>query len=116
MEGYAVFMGPKLFIVSPGVPAGWILHVKVYGIGNDEGGCRLSFVFDAVMERSEKRQKTSDLERGKMASKARGRIFNLATTDGPAHAAPHKSRRPTPSGVLKTNEQLDACEYNHKVT
>ncbi|KAK4037997.1 hypothetical protein OUZ56_030018 [Daphnia magna] len=45
MEGYAVFMGPKLFIVSPGVPA-----------GNDEGGCRLSFVFDAVMERSGKRQ------------------------------------------------------------
>ncbi|KAK4006917.1 hypothetical protein OUZ56_012072 [Daphnia magna] len=45
MEGYALVMGPKLFIVSPGVPAGWILHVKVYGIGNEEGGCRLSFVF-----------------------------------------------------------------------
>jgi len=23
MEGYAVVMGPKLFIVSPGVPAGF---------------------------------------------------------------------------------------------
>ncbi|KAK4027911.1 hypothetical protein OUZ56_017052 [Daphnia magna] len=68
MEGYAVVMGPKLFIVSPGVPA-----------GNDEGGCRLSFVFYAAMERSGKRQKTSDLERRKMASEARGRIFNLAT-------------------------------------
>ncbi|KAK4028793.1 hypothetical protein OUZ56_021811 [Daphnia magna] len=60
MESYAVVMGPKLFIVSPGVPAGWILHVKLYGIGNDEGGFRLSFVFDAVMERSGKRQ-TSQL-------------------------------------------------------
>ncbi|KAK4003624.1 hypothetical protein OUZ56_005381 [Daphnia magna] len=41
MDGFAMVMGPKLFIVSPGVPA-----------GNDEGGCRLSFVFYAVMERS----------------------------------------------------------------
>ncbi|KAK4006404.1 hypothetical protein OUZ56_011558 [Daphnia magna] len=64
MEGYAVVMGPKLFIVSPGFQSGydwlkiivWILHVKLYGIGNDEDGCRLSFVFDAVMERSGKRQ------------------------------------------------------------
>ncbi|KAK4023401.1 hypothetical protein OUZ56_008813 [Daphnia magna] len=81
MEGYAVLIEPQNVYCFPRGSSRLDSPCKTLWnrFRNDEGGCRLSLVFMLSWREAE----------------------NVRFFDGSAHATPHKSRKPTPSGVIR---------------